>query len=96
MVGFALEHQNLPQEAVDFASQFYEELRPKNGVKRISNKIRDLLKNSIAIESYRMENGRKSCLQNVTKESLTKSDQLGIPQIGTSFFQNYLSYKLIH
>ena len=69
MVGFALEHQNLPQEAVDFASQFYEELWPKRGVKRISNKIQDLLKNSIAIESYRMEIGRKSCLQNVTQES---------------------------
>ena len=51
LVGFALEHQNLPQEAVDFAAKFFEELWPKKGVWKISNKIRDLLRNSIAVES---------------------------------------------
>ena len=51
LVGFALEHQNLPQEAVDFAATFFEELWPKKGVWKISNKIRDLLRNSIAVES---------------------------------------------
>ena len=50
MVEFAL-IQNLPQEAVDFAAKFFEELWPKKGVWKISNKIRDLLRNSIAVES---------------------------------------------
>ena len=50
LVEFALD-QNLPQEAVDFAAKFFEELWPKKGVWKISNKIRDLLRNSIAVES---------------------------------------------
>ena len=34
MVGFALEYKDLPQQAVDFASGFYDDLDPKAGVSR--------------------------------------------------------------
>ena len=45
-----MKHQILPKEAVDFAAKYFEELWPNKGV-WISNKIRDLLRNSIAVES---------------------------------------------
>ena len=51
MVGFAFENQNLPQDVIGFAAKFFEELWPKKGVWKISNKIRDLWRNSIAVES---------------------------------------------
>ena len=34
LVGFALEYKDLPQQAVDFASGFYDDLDPKAGVSR--------------------------------------------------------------
>ena len=34
LVGFALEYKDLPQQAIDFASGFYDDLDPKAGVSR--------------------------------------------------------------
>ena len=34
LVGFALQYKDLPQQAVDFASGFYDDLYPKAGISR--------------------------------------------------------------
>ena len=94
LVGFALEYKELPQQAIDFASGFYDDLDPKAGVSRngennqkintnsknsnfqnyfssknrVLNKVRDLLKNSLAIHSDLQEKGVENCLQTVTKD----------------------------
>ena len=34
LVGFALQYKDLPQQAVDFASGFYDDLYPKYGISR--------------------------------------------------------------
>ena len=39
LVGFALEYKDLPQQAVDFASGFYDDLDPKAGVSRTGENI---------------------------------------------------------
>ena len=39
LVGFALKYKDLPQQAVDFASGFYDDLDPKAGVSRTGENI---------------------------------------------------------
>ena len=43
LVGFALEYKDLPQQAVDFASGFYDDLYPKAGVSRTGGNRNSLL-----------------------------------------------------
>lgn len=57
LVGYALEHKNLPAEAADYASDYFADLDPKGGVWRNGEilppilDLKDYFKNVLSLKS---------------------------------------------